>query len=123
MFVGRNNKENDRLSKSVARGNDLWFHVGQGYAGSHVVLRLPKEKTASLESLLDAGTLALHFSKARNATRCEIIYTPAKNVRKPKGLPPGKVTTTNTKTLLVDRDEERLRRLLDSLGSDAVDHR
>lgn len=117
ILVGRSNHENDRLSIAVARGNDLWFHVGQGYAGSHVVMRLPKEKTASLDSLLDAGTLALHFSKARNADRCEILYTLAKNVRKPKGLPPGKVTTTNTKTIVVDREADRLRRLLDSTES------
>jgi predicted ribosome quality control (RQC) complex YloA/Tae2 family protein len=114
ILVGRTNRENDRLSVAVARGNDLWFHVGQGYAGSHVVIRLPRGKTASLESLLDAGTLAHYFSKARNAPRCEVIYTQAKNVRKPKGVPPGSVTTTGTKTVLVAREEDRLRRLLDS---------
>jgi predicted ribosome quality control (RQC) complex YloA/Tae2 family protein len=114
IMVGRSNQQNDRLSVSVARGNDLWFHVGRGYAGSHVVMRLEKGKLASLESLLDAATLAIHFSKARNAARCEVIYTLAKNVRKPKGLPPGRVTTTNTKTLQVDVEPDRLRRLLDS---------
>jgi predicted ribosome quality control (RQC) complex YloA/Tae2 family protein len=113
ILVGRTNEQNDRLSLAVARGNDLWFHVGQGHAGSHVVLRLPKGKSASLESLLDAGTLAIHFSKARQAHRCEVVYTNAKNVRKPKGLPPGKVTTTQTRTLRVDVEPERLRRLLD----------
>lgn len=114
ILVGRTNHENDRLSVSVARGNDLWFHVGQGYAGSHVVMRVPKEKTASLESLLDAATLALHFSKARNADRCEVIYTPAKHVRKPKGLPPGKVTVGQSKTLFVQKEADRLQRVLDS---------
>ncbi|MCA8955955.1 MAG: DUF814 domain-containing protein [Planctomycetes bacterium] len=114
ILVGRTNQQNDRLSLSVARGNDLWLHVGRGHAGSHVVVRLPKGKTASLQTMLDAGTLAIHFSKARNAGRCEVIYTQAKNVRKPKGLPPGMVTTTHTKTLQVDVEPDRLRRLLDS---------
>ncbi len=113
-MVGRTNQENDRLSMSVAKGNDLWFHVGRGLAGSHVVLRLPKGKTASLESMLDASTLAIHFSKARDAERCEVIYTRAKHVRKPKGLPPGRVTTSQTRTLGIDLDRGRLRRLLDS---------
>lgn len=113
LMVGRNNQQNDRLSVSVARGNDYWFHVGQGYAGSHVVLRIPKEKTPSLDSLLDAATLAIYFSKARQAHRCEVIYCRARHVRKPKGFPPGKVTTTQTKTLLVDMEDQRLRRLLD----------
>ncbi|MEE2886450.1 MAG: NFACT RNA binding domain-containing protein, partial [Planctomycetota bacterium] len=114
IMVGRTNQQNDRLSLAIARGNDYWLHVGRGYAGSHVVVRIPKEKTPSLETLLDAGTLAIHFSKARNAERCEVIYTRAKNVRKPKGLPPGKVTTTDTRTLQIDMEPGRLKRLLDS---------
>jgi predicted ribosome quality control (RQC) complex YloA/Tae2 family protein len=65
ILVGRDNEQNDRLTMRTAKGNDLWLHVGGGRAGSHVVVRLPKQKTASLETLLDAGTLAVHFSKAR----------------------------------------------------------
>ena len=96
----------------AARGNDLWFHVGQGYAGSHVVVRLPRTKTASLETLLDAATLAVHFSKARGNPSCEVIYTQAKHVHKPKGLPPGAVVPSHTKTLHVRGEEARLTRLL-----------
>ena len=113
ILVGRDNRQNDRLSTTVARGSDLWLHVGRGHAGSHVLVRVPKGKTASLESLLDAATLAVHFSKARGAERCEVIYTQAKNVRKPKGLPPGKVVTSQTKSLSVRVEPERLQRLLD----------
>src|SRR5690606_4501232 len=65
ILVGRNNEQNDRLTMRVANGNDLWLHVGGGRPGSHVVIKLPKNKTASLQTLLDAGTLAVHFSKAR----------------------------------------------------------
>ncbi len=118
ILVGRDNRQNDRLSTAVARGNDLWLHVGRGYAGSHVVVRLPKGKTASLETLLDAGTLAVHFSKARGADKCEVTYTQGKNVRKPKGLPPGRVTVAHAKTLLVRGDPHRLERLLNTLGSE-----
>jgi predicted ribosome quality control (RQC) complex YloA/Tae2 family protein len=70
-----------------------------------------------LETLLDAGTLAVHFSKARGAGRCEVTYTHAKNVRKPKGLPPGRVTVAHAKTLVVDADAARLKRLLNTLQS------
>jgi predicted ribosome quality control (RQC) complex YloA/Tae2 family protein len=117
IMVGRTNQQNDRLSLSIARGNDYWLHVGRGYAGSHVVVRLPKDKTPSLETLLDAGTLAVYFSKARNAHRCEVIYTLSKNVRKPKGLPPGRVVPTDTKTLQIEMDPQRIRRVLDSSES------
>lgn len=112
ILCGKSNAQNDKLSLRVAAGNDLWFHVGQGYAGSHVVLRVPKGKTASLESLLDAGTIAIHFSKARAATVCDVDYTFAKHVRKPKGFPPGKVTITQNKTLRVRLEKARLDRLL-----------
>ena len=114
ILVGRNNQENDRLSVTVARGNDLWFHIGKGYAGSHVVVRVPKGKTASLETMIDAGTLATHFSKQRGTPIAEVIYTQAKNIRKPKGLPPGRVTASNTKSLIIRAELDRLDRLLNS---------
>ncbi len=119
ILVGRDNRQNDRLTTRVARGNDVWMHVGRGYAGSHVVVRVPKGKTASLETLLDAGTLAVHFSKVRGAELEEVVYTQAKHVRKPKGLPPGRVVPAQTKTLRVRRDPERLERLLGSADGDA----
>jgi predicted ribosome quality control (RQC) complex YloA/Tae2 family protein len=114
ILCGRSNEQNDRLSIRIARGNDLWFHVGGGRAGSHVVVRLPKGRNASLETILDAATIAVHFSKARGEPLCEVVYTPAKNVRKPKGLPPGRVTITNEKSLRVRLEPDRLRRLLAS---------
>ncbi len=119
IFCGRTNQENDRLSVRVAKGNDLWFHVGEQRAGSHVVVRVPKGKTASLETQLDAGTIAVHFSKARGLPRAEVIYCFAKHVRKPKKSPPGSVVPGQTKTLVVRLDEARLKRLLDQLGDDA----
>ena len=119
IWVGRNNEQNDRLTMRLANGNDLWLHVGGGRAGSHVVIRLPKNKTASLESLLDAATLAVHFSKARGEHRIDVVYTPKKHVRKPKGLPAGAVVPAHTKTLTVHRDEARLARLLASSNDPA----
>ncbi len=121
IWVGRDNEQNDRLTMRLANGNDLWLHVGGGRAGSHVVVRLPKGKTASLETLLDAGTLAVHFSKARGEHRIDVVYTFKKHVRKPKGLPAGAVVPSNTRTITVLRDEPRLRRLLDGTSEPAGD--
>ncbi|HEX5053088.1 MAG TPA: NFACT RNA binding domain-containing protein [Planctomycetota bacterium] len=118
ILVGRNNQQNDELTMRTANGNDLWLHVGGGRAGSHVVVRLPKQKTASLETLLDAGTLAVHFSKARGESRIDVIYTHRKHVRKPKGLPAGAVVPSQTRTVTVQFDAARLQRLLDSAGGD-----
>jgi predicted ribosome quality control (RQC) complex YloA/Tae2 family protein len=114
ILVGRNNEQNDQLTMRFANGNDLWLHVGGGRPGSHVVVRLPKEKTASLETLLDAATLAVHFSKARGERRIEVVYTHKKHVKKPKGLPAGAVVPSQTRAVTVQLDEARLKRLLDS---------
>jgi predicted ribosome quality control (RQC) complex YloA/Tae2 family protein len=117
VLVGRDNEQNDRLTLRIANGNDLWLHVGGGRPGSHVVVRLPKGKTASLETLLDAGTLAVHFSKVRGERIVDVVYTQAKHVRKPKGLPAGAVVPGQTKTITVRADAARLQRLLDSAGA------
>lgn len=114
IWVGRNNEQNDRLTMRLANGNDLWLHVGGGRPGSHVIVRLPKQKTASLETLLDAAVLAVHFSKARGAARLEVVYTQKKHVRKPKGLPAGAVVPSQTRSVTVHLDAERLQRLLAS---------
>jgi predicted ribosome quality control (RQC) complex YloA/Tae2 family protein len=82
-------------------------------------VRLPKGKTASLDTLLDAGTLAVHFSKARGERSIDVIYTFAKNVRKPKGLPAGAVVPSQTKTITVRLDEARLKRLLSGSDDDS----
>jgi len=121
IWVGRNNEQNDRLTMRLANGNDLWLHVGGGRAGSHVIVRLPKQKTASLETLLDAGTLAVHFSKARGESRIDVVYTQKKHVRKPKGLPAGAVVPAHTKTITVIADQSRLQRLLASASTEEGD--
>ncbi|MCR9247949.1 MAG: NFACT RNA binding domain-containing protein [bacterium] len=118
ILVGRNNRQNDRLTMRVANGNDLWLHVGGGRPGSHVVVKLPKQKTASLETLLDAAMLAVHFSKARGERRVDVVYCLKKFVKKPKGLPAGAVIPSQTKTVTVDEDADRLRRLLDSAAAE-----
>lgn len=114
VLVGRDDRQNDRLTTRVAKGDDVWMHVGRGYAGSHVLIRVPKGRTASLESLLDGATLAVHFSKVRGAATEEVIYTAARNVRKSKGLPPGRVLATRTRSIRVRLEPDRLQRLLDS---------
>lgn len=119
IWVGRTRADNDTLTLRLARGNDVWLHAAGSLAGSHVVIRLERGKTASLESLLDAATLALHFSKARGRPRGEVLYTQRKHVRKPKGLPPGQVEVLRSKTLQVRVEPGRLRRLLGRGGEGA----
>lgn len=105
VLLGRNNRENDELSLRVAAPEDLWLHA-RGVPGSHAVLRVPKSSTSSSssssssaenggvpdEDLEFAASLAAFFSKAREGGKVPVTFTRAKNVKKPRGAPPGLVT-------------------------------
>ncbi len=114
VLVGRSDEENDRLTMRTARGNDLFFHV-RGCPGSHVILRVDPKRPPNHESLLDAATLAVYYSKARNRGAVDVSYTPRKWVSKPKGAKPGLVRISNEKTVRAGGDPERLQRVLGSL--------
>ena len=113
ILVGRTNRDNDRLSMSIARGNDWWMHIGQGYGGSHVVIRVPRGKSPALETLLDAAHLAVYFSKARGRGEAEVIYTQRKHLRKRKGAKAGAVEVTRSKPLQIRIEADRMARLLE----------
>jgi len=112
ILVGKSNKDNDRLTLRVANGNDLWMHV-HGDAGSHVVLRQRAGRTPSLDDLLDAASLAVHFSKRRGAEHADVIYTPRKWVRKRKGMAAGAVTVDRHETLHVTGAGPRARSVIE----------
>lgn len=115
ILVGRTSADNDELTFRVARGNDYWLHVAD-HPGSHVVIRaqgeLPKE------TLLDAATLAVHFSRIQGASRCEVSWTQRKHVSKFRGARPGQVQLSERKSIRVRVEPSRLDRLLNR-GLDA----
>jgi predicted ribosome quality control (RQC) complex YloA/Tae2 family protein len=122
VYVGKSNVDNDTLSFRIARGNDWWFHLAPA-AGSHVVVRNPSGGALPQETLLDASTLAVYYSKMRTATRAEVHYTQAKHVRRIRGAPPGKVRLERNQTLTVRMEEARLDRLVHRGHSHAGDGR
>lgn len=111
VLVGRNDRENDELTFRVARGNDLWFHA-RGLPGSHVVVRMERRQEIPYQTLLDAATLALHFSDGRKTGKGDVLYTFRKYVQKPKGQKPGKVICSQDKNLYIEVEPDRLNRLL-----------
>ena len=119
ILVGRNSRENEELTFGLARSHDLWLHAS-GAPGSHVVLRLEKGGELRKESLLDAATLALHYSDLRKSGQGEVLYTHRKHVCKPRGAKPGLVTVTQDKRLFIKLDRKRLARLKESQGATAV---
>lgn len=111
ILVGRGAAENDALTRTVARGNDLWLHA-RGRAGAHVVVRLDRGKAPSQDALLDAAHLAAHFSDARGEPQADVAYTRAKHVRKPRGAAPGAVVYAQERVILLRAEPARLERLL-----------
>lgn len=113
IWVGRGSKDNDALSFRVAKGSDLWLHA-RGVPGAHVVVPLARGQAADTETFLDACALAVHFSQARDEAVAEVASTLVRNLRKPKGAPPGAVIMTQEKSTIYRSDGERIERLLRS---------
>ncbi|MCQ2604777.1 MAG: NFACT family protein [Spirochaetia bacterium] len=111
LYVGRTAKENDELLRHYVRGNDYWLHT-RDYPGGYIFIKTEKGKSIPLETLLDAGNLAVHFSKGKNAARADIYYTQVKYLRRAKDGPTGLVLPTQEKNLSITKDEKRLKKIL-----------
>ena len=88
LWIGRNNRQNDRLTFRTAGDYDLWFHT-QEIPGSHLLLRLEPGAIADKKDLQFAADLAAYYSQARQSEQVPVIYTKPKHVYKPKGAKPG----------------------------------
>lgn len=109
ILVGRNNRQNDRLTAKDAEKWDIWLHT-QRIHGSHVILCTGGAQPDE-QSIAEAASLAAYFSQAQNSTKVPVDFTQVKFVKKPAGSPPGFVNYTNYKTILADPSEELVKRL------------
>lgn len=100
VWLGRNNRQNDRLTTKLADPDDIWLHT-QKIPGSHVILRHQPGRPFSDTALLEAAQLAAAHSKARTADKVPVDYTTVKNVKKPNGAKPGMVIYFEQQTLYV----------------------
>ena len=109
ILVGRSNIQNDELTVKIGRRTDYWLHT-QKIHGSHVIIRCdgaePSERT-----ITQAAQIAAYYSQARGTGKTPVDYTMLRNVHKPSGALPGKVVYTDFKTVVVESDEELVRRL------------
>jgi predicted ribosome quality control (RQC) complex YloA/Tae2 family protein len=110
IIVGRDSSENDELLRRHVKGNDMWLHA-RDYHGSFVFIKQRSGKTVPLDILLDAGNLAIFYSKGRNNAAGDLFYTQVKYLRRAKDGPKGLVIPTQEKNLHVKLDEDRLRAL------------
>jgi predicted ribosome quality control (RQC) complex YloA/Tae2 family protein len=114
ILVGKGGADNDETTLKVAGPHDLFLHV-RGTPGAHVIVPLERGEQIAEQTLLDAATLAVHYSKMRTSAAADVAYTARKFVRKPKGAKPGLVQVQREKVLRLRREPERLARLLMSV--------
>ncbi|MCL2462833.1 MAG: NFACT family protein [Defluviitaleaceae bacterium] len=100
VYVGKNNIQNDELTMHMASNYDIWLHV-KNVPGSHVILRVPPDRTPSNQALTEAAEIAAWYSKAKDAPSAQVDYTQKKNVKKPSGAKPGFVIYDDYKTAVV----------------------
>lgn len=111
VLVGRGAADNDALTLRHARSQDLWLHA-RGVPGAHIVVPLTRGEVCPPELLLDAATLAAHFSDARGEPIVEVQHVPRRYVRKPRGSAPGAVLVDREKVVALRLEPARLARLL-----------
>lgn len=111
ILVGRTARENDELLRRHVRGNDYWLHT-RDTPGGYVFVRAKPGKSVPLDVLLDAGNLAVWYSKARKAGEADLFYTQVKHLRRAKHGKTGLVIPTQEKNLQVRIEDERISRLL-----------
>ncbi|NKB67463.1 MAG: DUF814 domain-containing protein [Candidatus Latescibacteria bacterium] len=105
VLVGRNSKENDRLTEASAK-DDLFFHA-QGVPGSHVILKTAgKTNELGVAAIKEAAGLAAYWSKARRDNEIvPVIYTEIRHVVKPPGAVSGQVAVQHEKVVFVSPQE------------------
>ena len=103
VLVGRNNRQNDRLTMKDANNNDIWFHT-KNIPGSHTVL-VTDGKEPTEAAMEEAAILAARHSRAKDSAQVPVDYTQIRHVSKPQGSKPGMVIYVNYRTIFVDPTE------------------
>ena len=107
VLVGRNNRQNDKLTLKDADYRDIWLHT-QKIHGSHVIL-CTNGTEASEEDIREAAVIAAYYSQAKDSGNVPVDYTPVKNVKKPTGARPGMVIYSTCRTVYVTPEETFVR--------------
>lgn len=99
ILVGRTAADNDLLTFKLGSPRDFWFHVSGG-SGSHVVVLNPDGlDTLPRETKRLAAALAAGYSKARRGGRLAVHMARCRDVSKPRGMAPGKVSLSRSETV------------------------
>lgn len=101
ILIGRNNKQNDRLTLKTAQKDDLWLHT-KNIPGSHVIIRKKDGEEIPEPVILRAAQYAAFHSKAKESPKVPVDYTEVKQVKKPNGARPGMVIYFEQNTIMAE---------------------
>jgi predicted ribosome quality control (RQC) complex YloA/Tae2 family protein len=110
ILVGKSGQGNEAIVGKLSRPEDLWLHVHQ-MPGSHVLVRCGRGEAVPDQTLLEAATLAVYYSSARDSLNVPVIYTQAKFVRKIPGSYPGHVNYRQEQTVFITPDRSLLNKM------------
>jgi len=92
ILVGRNKRQNEKLSFVVGKRDDVWLHA-RGCPGAHVVVK--NRQGRSIDELPNtlqlAANLALFYSNHRGENKAAVSLAEPKHVLKPQRAPLGTV--------------------------------
>jgi predicted ribosome quality control (RQC) complex YloA/Tae2 family protein len=112
VLVGRSNIQNERITFSIAKDHELWFHA-RGVAGSHVLLRAQPGQDADPDDIQFAADLAVYYSKAREGSEVPVDCISPKRIRKMGSAGPGMVWYEEAKVMW--GNPKRIRELIASI--------
>ena len=107
ILVGKNNVQNEYITHTLAKPNDMWYHVKDA-PGSHVLVQTP---TMSEEEIRTAAILAAYYSPYQTSSSVAVNYTLARYIKKIPGKRNCFVTHTNEKTIYIDPDSDFINKL------------
>ena len=99
VLVGRNNRQNDKLTLKQANNNDIWFHT-KNIPGSHTIL-VTDGREPTDTALWEAACIAAWHRRGKDSSQVPVDYTQVRHVNKPQGAKPGMVIYVQYKTLYV----------------------
>lgn len=102
VLVGRDAKANRRLTFQMGKGHDWWMHQRER-PGSHVLIKMKRGKTPSLELLLAAAQIAAVHAGVPEGGRIEVQYARIRDIRSIPGSV-AMVRVHNEKVLEIVRD-------------------
>lgn len=88
LLIGKDARDNERVTLEMADGDDMWFHADE-YTGSHVVLK--HNDTIPPNEIQHAANMAASKSKGKHNKEVNVVYGYVRDVCKTKSCSLGEV--------------------------------